>query len=97
MAELFGVKNTPTELLLSEKAPNDAIRTYLRGSNSRITSNAAFKKSTPPGQGSHIISVTNPDDWFMQTFSRPVTDTLPLGNVKSLPAHELLARRNIIR
>ena len=83
MAELFGIEKTPTTLLLSEKAPSDAIRTYLRGSNSRITSNAAFKKSTPPGQGSHIISLTNPDDWFMQTFSRSVTDTLSLATVGS--------------
>lgn len=83
MAELLGAGRPSKDKLLSEKQPSDTIRTYLRGSNQRITSNAAFKKSTPPGKGSNIISVAQKDDWFMRTFTHSVSDTLSLATVGS--------------
>lgn len=75
MAELFDVEYDKSTVI-SEKQPSELIRTYLRGDNELIASNAHFKKSTPPGAGSRLVNIRNPDDWFMSQFSRQVTDTL---------------------
>ncbi len=75
MAELYGL-SYDKDRTISEKQPSDDIRTYLRGSNRRILSNNHFKKSTPPGSGSRLISVTDQSDWFVQTYARRVTDSL---------------------
>ena len=80
MAELFGVEYD-NETTISEKEPSEKIRTYLRGTNSRIASNNHFKKSTPPGAGSHIIKPSDPEDWFMSRFSRKVSPTLDVAVV----------------
>jgi CO dehydrogenase maturation factor len=39
----------------------DRVKGYLRGSNSRITSAAAMAKTTPPGRGSRLLRVTEPN------------------------------------
>ena len=83
MAELLHGERPVKDLLISEKEPSDAIRTYLRGDNARIESNAHFKKSTPPGSGSNLIDSTDPNDWFMQRFAQPITDSLRLVTVGS--------------
>lgn len=81
MAELFGVPQNKSEMMLSEKAPSNELRDYLRGSNSRIPSNDHFKKSTPPGSGSNLIDITSAGDWFMKRFSQNVSKTLSLITV----------------
>ncbi len=83
MAELLNVPGVPSDILLSEKVPSGLIRNYLRGSNARITSEGAFKKSTPPGRGSKTITITDSDDWFMKKFCRPVSENLSLATVGS--------------
>ena len=83
MAELLSGERPAKDQLISEKAPSDAVRTYLRGTNERIASNAHFKKSTPPGSGSNLIDITDPDDWFMRQFAQPVSDHLQLVTVGS--------------
>lgn len=83
MAKLLSGKQTAKEQCISEKAPSDMIRTYLRGTNPRIKSNAHFKKSTPPGSGSNLIDITDPDDWFMSHFASPVCTRLQLITVGS--------------
>lgn len=83
MTELLA-KNTPKkELLISEKQPSEELRTYLRGKNARIKSNAHFKKSTPPGEGSNLIDITKPNDWFMQHFAQKITPHLSAVTVGS--------------
>jgi CO dehydrogenase maturation factor len=39
----------------------DRVKDYLRGSNSRITSTAAMAKTTPPGHGSRLLHVAEPN------------------------------------
>jgi len=83
MAELLAGRRPGKDELVSEKGPSEEVRTYLRGSNSRIASNAHFKKSTPPGKGSSLIDITDPDDWLMNRFTRPIHDNLKLLTVGS--------------
>lgn len=75
MAELFDIE-TDKSTVISEKQPSELIRAYLMGDNKLIASTAHFKKSTPPGAGSQLVNIRNPDDWFMSQFSRKVTDNL---------------------
>jgi CO dehydrogenase maturation factor len=72
MAELFAVKYDSSKVI-SEKVSSNDIRTYLRGTNSRITSNDTMKKSTPPGSGSNLVTITHEDDWFMKKYAYPVS------------------------
>jgi CO dehydrogenase maturation factor len=83
MAELLGAGNHDDSMLISEKAPSDEMRSYLRGTNSLIASNDAFKKSTPPGQGSNLINVTDSNDWLIARYSMRISDTLRLMTVGS--------------
>ena len=83
MAELLGVEEVDTELLISERQPSDDIRTWLRGVNKAIATNSHFKKTTPPGIGSQLIDMTDTSDWFMRRFSVPVTETIRLITVGS--------------
>lgn len=80
MAELFSVQ-VDRRRVISEKKPSEQIRTYLRGTNHRIASNDHFKKSTPPGQGSNLITISHPDDWFMHAFTQKVSPHLSLAVV----------------
>ncbi len=83
MAELLGLATVDTATLISEKQPSDEIRTWLRGENTAIATNAHFKKTTPPGSGSRLIDMTNPKDWFMQHYSLPVAPNIRLVTVGS--------------
>jgi CO dehydrogenase maturation factor len=83
MAELLSGEKPNKDRLLSEKSPSEEIRTYLRGTNPRIETNAHFKKTTPPGSGSNLIDITHKDDWLMRRFATNVTDTLSLMTVGS--------------
>lgn len=83
MAELFDVSGFSDSMLLSEKEPSDELRTWLRGSNPLIESNAHFKKSTPPGAGSRLIDVTDRNGWAIQRFGIPVHSSLALMTVGS--------------
>jgi CO dehydrogenase maturation factor len=83
MAELLSNKQPDKQQLISEKEPSEAIRTYLRGDNIRIPTNAYFKKSTPPGSGSNLVDITNTQDWLVNTYSQKITDTLSLITVGS--------------
>lgn len=75
MAELFDVEYDKSTVI-SEKQPSELIRTYLRGDNKLIASNAHFKKSTPPAVGSQLVDIRNSGDWFMSQYSRQITDSL---------------------
>jgi CO dehydrogenase maturation factor len=81
MAELLSGERPKTSTLISEKTPSEEIRTYLRGSNTRIESNAHFKKSTPPGNGSNLINITNKNDWFLNRYSQNIHENLSLVTV----------------
>lgn len=80
MSDLFRV-DVKAETILSEKEPSEEIRTYLRGDNTRIASNAHFKKSTPPGKGSHLIDLTNQGNWFIKKYTYAIAQNLSLGVV----------------
>jgi CO dehydrogenase maturation factor len=83
MAELLSGDRPQKNMLVSEKGPSDAIRTHLRGTNHRIKTNAHFKKSTPPGSGSNLVNITNPNDWLMNTYVQKLSDHLSLMTVGS--------------
>jgi CO dehydrogenase maturation factor len=83
MAELLSGKRPDEEMLISEKGPSGKIRTYLRGNNPRIASNDHFKKTTPPGNGSNLINVTDPGDWMVNNFATRLHDRLALMTVGS--------------
>lgn len=83
MAELLSGEQPRKEQLISEKEPSDVIRTYLRGTNPRIDSNAHFKKSTPPGSGSNLVNVANPNDWIISHYGQKISDKLTLLTVGS--------------
>jgi CO dehydrogenase maturation factor len=55
LAELLGFPALPVEKHISYPAAAEAIKTRLRGANSRIKSVAHFKKTTPPGKGSNLL------------------------------------------
>lgn len=81
MAELLNASDNQPSMMISEKKPSGELKNYLKGSNKRILSNDHFKKSTPPGSGSGLINITNPNDWFMNRFSRSASPTLSLVTV----------------
>jgi CO dehydrogenase maturation factor len=83
MTELLSNKQPIKERFISEKEPSEAIRTYLRGNNIRIPTNAYFKKSTPPGSGSNLVDITDAQDWLVSTYGQKITDTLSLITVGS--------------
>lgn len=83
MVELLAHSLPTKSQLISEKEPSEAIRTYLRGSNSRIETNAHFKKSTPPGSGSNLIDVADANDWLIRTYGQKITKSLSLITVGS--------------
>ena len=83
MAELLSGKRPGKETLISEKGPSNEIRTYLRGDNPRIVSNDHFKKTTPPGVGSNLIDITDPDDWVMGRYAARLHENLALITVGS--------------
>lgn len=83
MAELLSGKRPKKEQLISEKQPSQAIRTYLRGTNPRIATNAHFKKSTPPGSGSNLINITDSQDWLITNYAQKLDNNLSLITVGS--------------
>lgn len=83
MAELLGGARPMKDQLISEKGPSEEVRTYLRGVNSLIETNAHFKKSTPPGKGSNLVDITDPDNPLIHAFTQRITDTLRLMTVGS--------------
>lgn len=83
MAELLGSGDHDVNTLISEIAPSNEIRSYLRGNNNQIASNEAFKKSTPFGSGSNLINITDSNDWLIERYSVTISDTLRLMTVGS--------------
>lgn len=83
MAELLSDAQPIKDRLISEKEPSEAIRKYLRGSNTRIQTNAHFKKSTPPGSGSNLVDITDKKDWLTNTYGQKITEGLSLITVGS--------------
>jgi CO dehydrogenase maturation factor len=61
LAAAFGATEEEAVMLpaLGDHLPE--IKEYLRGSNPRITSAAAMVKTTPPGRGSRLIAVAEPN------------------------------------
>lgn len=52
---LFMEKKFPEEKYLSSSKNVEAIKTYLRGKNDRITSLVTFRKTTPPTEKSQFF------------------------------------------
>jgi len=52
----------PRERWLSEPKIRSFILKHLRGTNQRISSDDAFRKSTPPGRGSRLVFLDDPAD-----------------------------------
>jgi CO dehydrogenase maturation factor len=66
LAELLGFENTKANVKHLADTENAAwIKKYLKGGNQRIESLESMRKTTPPGQGSRIITLTK-NDPFLQ-------------------------------
>lgn len=61
LPELFGMDAVPVSLHISEPGVATAIKDHLRGTNDRIASVSHFKKTTPPGEGSNLITFSSTD------------------------------------
>ncbi|MES2953438.1 MAG: ATP-binding protein [Patescibacteria group bacterium] len=66
MSELLGIETPSIPLSLPDRAIS--IRTYLKGTNDRISKLSQFVKTTPPGKGSSIISLSK-NDPFLITYT----------------------------
>lgn len=73
---------------LSEASRKQAIRTYLRGVNTRITGEASFVKTTPPGTGSTLIEIT-PTDSFIAAHTMSPREGLFVAYVGTYEADEI--------
>jgi CO dehydrogenase maturation factor len=72
LAEALGVTQKQAGRLTPMGTEIARIKEYVRGSNPRIPSSAVMIKTTPPGNGSRLISVTEQNpiyDYFAQTFN----------------------------
>lgn len=56
LAQTLGGLSNPVKPSLADSMP--LIKTYLRGDNDRIPDNASMIKTTPPGTGSNLLSIT---------------------------------------
>lgn len=67
LAEMISAELVPQKALYYDENASK-VRTILRGTNSKIESAARFVKTTPPGTGSHLISLQD-DDPVLRDFS----------------------------
>lgn len=64
LGELLGFPALPPEKHISHPNTAKTIRAYLKGNNTRIKSPDHFKKTTPPGTGSRLLSVHSSNTLF---------------------------------
>lgn len=69
LARLLGFSQIPPASHLSDHSTAYGIKEYLRGSNSRIKSTAEFKKTTPPGTGSRLITLQAGSETFLDAYA----------------------------
>jgi CO dehydrogenase maturation factor len=82
LSGLLGVK-AAEEKLLARPEVAEAIRTHLKGNNSRIASVAQFLPTTPPGSGSNLISDANDagiTSYAVAIAAEPVINLLTVGS-----------------
>ncbi len=75
LAGLLGV-SIPEQIVLSRPAVADDIRKHLMGTNPRIADTGKFLPTTPPGQGSNLI--TRADDAGIAPYTVTVPGTPPV-------------------
>lgn len=73
MAQALGASQTLAASVPALGLDMDRVKTYLRGTNPRITTNASMIKTTPPGNGSRLLRVTTPNPLFGH-FARTIGD-----------------------
>lgn len=69
LGELLGFAPPPSEKHISYPAAAREIVTVLKGTNPLIKDAAHFKKTTPPGEGSHIIHLDNGGDPILSAYA----------------------------
>jgi len=69
LAESLGLPEEEARLIPSMGIEIERLKEYFRGTNARITSASEVIKTTPPGTGSHLLSVTDDTDIYRH-FSR---------------------------
>ena len=67
--KLLGFDEIPREKHVSHPDVSVHIRQHLAGTNPRIASPAAFRKTTPPGSGSNLIFLEQKNDPILSTYS----------------------------
>jgi len=75
LPRLLGFEKPAAETYLSEPSVALAIKDRLRGTNARIGKPETFRKSTPPGSGSHLILVDDPNDPIIRSYSTKKDET----------------------
>jgi len=66
MQDLLGITEQPSaRFFLSHPETTADIRAYLKGDNERIKDVTSFCKTTPPGRGSRLIRLADPEDLFL--------------------------------
>lgn len=68
LPRLLGFEKPAANIHLSGLSATAAIKKHLTGTNGRIVSPAAFRKSTPPGSGSNLILLEDPSDPILKSY-----------------------------
>ncbi len=69
MGRLLGREMPSPQMCVSSSENAYAICHFLKGENSRIHSVEAFRKTTPPGRGSKLIYLHDPQDWILSRYT----------------------------
>lgn len=69
LPRLLGCEKPDPRVHLSDPLAATKIKERLRGTNTRMKDLAAFRKSTPPGSGSHLVLIDDPTDPIMRTYA----------------------------
>ena len=67
--ELLGLGSLPKEKHLSHPDATAFIQTCLKGRNDRIASEGAFRKTTPPASGTHLLFIEDKTDPIFDRYS----------------------------
>ncbi len=68
LPRLLGFEKPAANIHLSEPSATATIKKHLTGTNGRIASPAAFRKSTPPGSGSNLILLEDANDPILKAY-----------------------------
>jgi CO dehydrogenase maturation factor len=81
----FGIASEHVPTLASNM---ELIKSHLMGTNPRITSPNLMQKTTPPGRGSNLLSITEPSS-FVDSISYKINDSLRLFRTGTVTSEDV--------